>query len=1206
MVPVLALATTTTTSATMNSFVPSLGLIHTTTRRYYRQCTTRPNNMANYLVASPPIIVSKSSSSSTFLSRICTGKSVFFPLGATFSTTLSLESSSTSNSYYYNSSENSPGANRTDSPPPPPPDITTTNSNFVITDQLNAAQREATLRPRYSITRVIAGPGAGKTKVLTCRIAHLLLDETTTTPSANKHGEGILAVTFTKKSAMEMEQRLTELLSSARILMQQQELDVTMPKKYIAGEEGGEISRELMRRTTTMGTFHSVCSKILRQFGKELGNLPSVRNTLGLTKNALGATIAQEGRMQTTTASTSGEEEDVVGSNSNNCFIQTLDGSFNILDQPDQLRLLKDICQKRNIELKSPTPSSSGSRGNEIRPITVLNAISILNTKEATKGMTTGEEDKDIVYTRMGNKVRKIATEIQLPYQRAKYSQNSVDFDDLLLLTRELLLHHPEIREHLHRRWRHVLVDEFQDTSHVQLDLVRLLTTNSLFVVGDGDQSIYSWRGASPESMSDFEMVFHNRPHGWEDLVNHPHDETLSQYIERIGAGQDHEENSTSLTVKSVYLMENYRSTTNIVKAAQRIISSSEKKGSESPLSSSSAQDTIRRDMKPMRGTGPTPRVLACKDSKAEANFVVTTVNSMIESGVITPASTVAFIHRTNAQSRLLEEACVEHNLRYVVRGSAGTFYRRTEIQDCMSFLKIMYNPRDRTAWARAVKAPSRGIGDTSLNEFFRYCDAVTEKCVEMNSNTDDIPTPLDVLISFAPAERSNPSSIMMLVSPKDILSTRSINRFIPFASSLRSLRRKAEEQTVSNFLLTIVEDLDLRSHLDSISKTNDECADRLANVMELVKAAERYNDDGPCISYNSEEEPIGKFLDDVALITEIAPDESDADDKGRVVANLMTIHSSKGMEFDAVFIVGNEEGTFPTQQALDEGEGSIELSEERRLCYVAMTRAKTHLVLTWRREVSYFSGTSIKTKDGVRSRFLDILVSKPGDTSNHRESKPKTQVKRSPLSSKKNSLRDFNQSGYVPKKAVHVDAKSSTSGKTFRKSWDTSSQNKSIREGPKLPASTVNRRQLPPMSRMRNHQVQGSRDRSQVNPSLHSLRPDNGEREASSHSTPKYISYPATSHVEPIRNNPKPLSSVPRTNSADDIRDDHQPDNMDSTIFFPVGSSVKHRLHGRGVVQSPPNTDAEFMEKMLVRVKFIEGNTEWDLPMEGLSHTYE
>lgn len=1147
MAPLLSLSST---NAAMN-YAQSLGRTHTKHyNRFIRQ------NVAYFAPVSPILLTPRSCCSDAGTSRMmrrrnpnthimndgwhCPRKSSFHPLRTSFSS-LRLNS--------FDKNDIAAGS--------------VAGISGIITEQLNTAQSEATLRPRYSITRVIAGPGAGKTKVLTCRIAHLLLDKT---HHANEN-EGILAVTFTKKSAMEMERRLTDLVSSAMTqqgLIESNLLSTNSLSEIVAGEGGvvlhgnadpndnndtSAISRELMRRTT-MGTFHSVCSKILRKFGKELGNLPSVRSTLGLT-NALGALITQEG-MKT-----------VVGSDTNNILIQTLDGSFNIIDQNDQLRLLKDICQKQNIELKSPTTLSSGG-GNQIRPVTVLNAISMLNTKEATKGVTRGEDDED-VFPKMGRKVRKIAIEIRQPYQRAKYSQNSVDFDDLILLTRELLLHHPEVREYLHRRWRHVLVDEFQDTSQVQLDLVRLLTTNSLFVVGDGDQSIYSWRGASPESMSDFEAVFHNRPHGWEDLLNH-NKEHLSQYMERIGVCQDHEENSL-LQVKSVYLMENYRSTTNIVKAAQRIISASEKSRSES--STTSAQDNIRRDMKPMRGTGPTPRVLACINSEAEANFVVTTVNSMIENGDITPSSTVAFIYRTNAQSRLLEEACVEHNLRYVVRGSAGTFYKRAEIQDCMSFLKIMYNPRDRTAWARAVKAPSRGIGDTSLNEFFRYCDAVAETHAKMNNANDSIPTPLDVLISFAPTESS------MVVSPKDFLSTRSMNRFIPFASSMRSLRRKAEEQTVSDFLLTIVEDLDLRSHIDSISKTNDEFADRLANVMELVNAAERYNDDGPCISYNSEEVPIGKFLDDVALITEIAPDESDADDKSRVVANLMTIHSSKGMEFDVVFIVGNEEGTFPTQQALDGGERSVELSEERRLCYVAMTRAKTHLVLTWRREVSYFSGATIKTKDGVRSRFLDILVGKQGDTSSQGGRKPKAQVNHSKIQTSKNSIRDLNQLGYVQKKGMHGDAKSSTS-----------SQNKSRREfpsfGSKLQSSyvAVDRcRQINTPSRMRNHQVQVNDDRSQV------------------HRNPDAI---------PIRNVPKPDATIPRNDGGEPVREYRPPDFMDSTMFFPVGSSVKHRLHGRGVVQTPPNGDAEFVEKMLVRVKFVDENTEWDLPMDGLLHTYE
>ena len=393
--------------------------------------------------------------------------------------------------------------------------------------------------------------------------------------------------------------------------------------------------------------------------------------------------------------------------------------------------------------------------------------------------------------------------------------------------------------------------------------------------MGDGDQSIYSWRGASPESMTDFEAAFHNKQTGWDGLID----------------VDSHE--SSLLQVKSVYLMENCRSTQNIVRAAQRIISSSEG-------NSSDAQDDLRRDMKPQRGIGPSPRVLACKDAKKESSFVVKSINEMVEKGDLTPSSTVAIIYRTNAQSRLIEEACVEHNLRYVVRGSSGTFYKRAEIQDSLSFLKIFYNGRDRSAWNRAIKAPSRGIGETSLNEFFRYCDAVAEKYGATEDISTSIPTPMDVLFSLI---NPNGNHISTLVPAKDFLSTRSINRFTPFATSLSDLKEKLKSHGVQDFLLAVIDELNLNSHFDAISKTRDEYEDRLSNVMELVRAADRYKDDGPCIGTDNESEsPLERFLDDVALIADIEPqnDGEDSEDH-RVIANLMTIHSSKGMEFDAV-----------------------------------------------------------------------------------------------------------------------------------------------------------------------------------------------------------------------------------------------------------------------------------------------------------------
>lgn len=1148
------------------------------------------------------------------------------------------------------------------------PSYSTRIGNVVI-DELNPSQREATLRPRYSITRVIAGPGAGKTRVLTCRIAHLLLEDNdmwrrggSSTIRADGYrrrngGEGILAVTFTKKSAGEMEHRLSELISSAtKERMASSSLSDATERQGGSSSPGDEdkdcmqegevvqyyrnadsnddtdnedngLSQQLMKQAT-VGTFHSVCSKVLRRFGKELGELPSVRECLGVT-NAAGATVVQGGIRN-------GDDicnDNVSLTNKNVMVVPTLDGSFNILDQSDQLRLLKDILQIHNIELTST--ASSGGANNEIRPITILNAISLLNTKYATKDTCTtrggGNEDEHIA-NKMSKKVFKIAMHIRVPYQRVKYSQNSVDFDDLILLTRELLLHHPEVREILHRRWRHILVDEFQDTSQVQLDLVRLLTTNSLFVVGDGDQSIYSWRGASPESMSDFEVAFHDRANGWEKLLDN-NQESLWTYIERISGGVVGWKEAV-LKVKSVYLMENYRSTTNIVKAAQRIISTPEKSEKSNPTS---AQDDIRRDMKPMRGDGPSPRVLACKDAKAEAQFVVQTVNSMVGSGDIKPSSTVAIIYRTNAQSRLLEEACVENNLRYVVRGSSGTFYKRAEIQDCMSFLKIMYNSRDKSAWARAVKAPSRGIGETSLNEFFRYCDAVTEKWVEKGYNREDMPTPLDMILSFTPPNSATPNDIAALISPKDILSTRSMNRFIPFASTLRSLRRKAEVQSVPDFLLSVIDDLDLKSHFNTLSKTRDEYEDRLGNVMELVRSAERYKVDGPCISFSSTDEPmeipLGNFLDDVALIADIAPNDIGLEDGGRIVANLMTIHSSKGLEFDAVFLVGNEEGTFPTQRAITEGEGSIELSEERRLCYVAMTRAKTHLVLTWRREVSYFSGSGFNVKDGVRSRFLDTLLCKQGAAPSTERSNPSTQPRGNNLPLKNTS--PVNKGivvNSVTKREIHTEPKRlvASEGKSWS-SWEPSSRQKAVRPVPStvLRSNGVALRPNMTSNKTMKPSIKNSSDRRGIGTSPQRIRSrpndNNPSRGVSPSSDTAQImdmrrlmdtrqiqqSHQSCSPAVAVAKRPSQISK--RSNVKATLHGEPPPDNMDSTLFFPVGSSVKHKLHGKGVVQAPPSTDSKFAEKMLVRVKFMEDHrgktiesTEWDLPMNGLVHTYD
>jgi DNA helicase-2/ATP-dependent DNA helicase PcrA len=274
-------------------------------------------------------------------------------------------------------------------------------------------------------------------------------------------------------------------------------------------------------------------------------------------------------------------------------------------------------------------------------------------------------------------------------------------------------------------------------------------------------------------------------------------------------------------------------------------------------------------------------------------------INKMIDAGTIHPGSTVALIYRTNAQSRALEEACVANNLQYLVRGSAGTFYSRAEIKDCLCFLRWIYNGRDRSAMLRAIKTPSRGLGDVSMNEFSAYCNEVEN---QLQNEDIAIPTtPLDILLSLADSPDNSP-----YIPPDGMISKRTMNRLVPFASQMKKLKEKAEIQTVAELLGTIIESLNLKSHFDSISKTSEEFADRWANVNELRSASERYSADGSCLNKKKVQEdddtqvtemsPLGNFLDDVSLLTDVEGSSEDDEESGerRLVANLMTIHASK------------------------------------------------------------------------------------------------------------------------------------------------------------------------------------------------------------------------------------------------------------------------------------------------------------------------
>ena len=969
-------------------------------------------------------------------------------------------------------------------------------------------------------------------------------------------------MTFTKKAAGEMQHRLETLLKEDEEYQIKLESANGVDKNMSGDGAHDEIFEEVVHSNgsgtsrapsssalitrVTLGTFHSICAKILRWNGSELSDIPSIQHYK------------------------KGIEGDL------------LDGSFAIIDQSEQMRVIKQCLTDAGIDLKG-----SGRGKPDIRPITILNAVGQLKSDDAmgVDGRASSDDFEDRGGgVKMTSKVRRIAEDVYPLYRKALLSQNSLDFDDLILLTRELLKTNDDVRERMANRWQHILVDEFQDTSEAQLDLVRLLSRDSLLIVGDGDQSIYSWRGAYAESMSDFVDKF---------------------------------EKAKDKKVDTVYLMENYRSTTNIVKAAQKVISDE---------SSPDVNTGLRQDMKPMRGRGPSPRVLACYDAKAEATFVVKEINKMVREGVLNPSSTVALIYRTNAQSRALEEACVEHNLKYLVRGSAGTFYSRAEIKDCLCFLKWLYNGRDRTAMVRAMKTPSRGLGDVSLKEFSNYCDDVVRYFAEKDPNGPQ-PSPLDILLSLTKIGQGDER---LYLPPDGVISKRTLTKLLLFANQMNKVSRKAQSQTVIELLGSIIDIMNLKTHFDAISKTSDEFADRWANVMELLNASERYTQDGACMEKKQTEidgeiqieelSPLGNFLDDVSLLTETegAEDESDNEER-RLLANLMTIHASKGMEFDAVFLVGNEESTFPTQRAIMEGEGSIELNEERRLCYVAMTRAKTHLIMTWRKEVTTFFGQGFKVNKAERSRFLDALMSKkkgknpattkransPEDTALFKTTGKPRMKKVKKLARPKRATRAASDplALPLPKKKLLKRKKStsqrSASGYAARQmAMNTLKKNAEVREEKQKWADFYAKKNRPTAASSRSASPKrvgqtftaaGATERGRRALSNKATIKPRGNR------TPLKKGKMAVKSSRSSRRESSLAMNDIQKSERSMQRDTDAPPMTDSSMFFPIGSNVKHVIHGEGKVVKP----ADGQNSQNVHVDFQSG-MKIDFPVTG------
>jgi DNA helicase II / ATP-dependent DNA helicase PcrA len=627
-----------------------------------------------------------------------------------------------------------------------------------ILDKLNKQQLNAVTAGNGPVL-VVAGPGSGKTRVLTQRIAYLIAVE-------GVRPWQILAVTFTNKAAKEMQSRVKSLL----------------PDQAIEG--------------IMLGTFHSICARILR---RESEHLP-------------------------------------IGSN------------FVIFDTDDQERIVKNVIRELNINEKL------------YRPPSVHAAIS------RAKNELIGPDQYPTTSYR-----DEIVKRVYEQYQKRLVASNAVDFDDILLYTARLLEENPSVRDKYAQRFRHVLVDEFQDTNLAQYALVRELASfnKNIFVVGDPDQSIYAWRGADWRNVQRFEQDFPD--------------------------------------AHTILLEQNYRSRQTILNAAMGVINQ--------------AQNRKRKQLFTDRGEGEKVFFYEAPDDYAEASFVVDTIAQLVASRQFEPGD-CAVMYRTNAMSRLLEEAFLQARLPYRLVG-AQRFYGRREVKDVVAFLRLIHNPADEASLDRVINVPPRGIGDKTL---------ITLHNVARQNNMQ----PGFVLLDLA---RGADSPYWSSFAGRASLS------LADFGGMLATWRAAAPSLTTSELFDRVVRDLSYKEYIDDES---EEGVDRWENVEELRRLALEYST-----------RSLDEFLENIALVS-----DQDTIAEGNI-PTLLTLHAAKGLEFGAVFIVGLDDGILPHSRSFDEPEG---MEEERRLFYVGITRAKDKLYLI--RAIQ--RGGRGAAEETYPSRFLD------------------------------------------------------------------------------------------------------------------------------------------------------------------------------------------------------------------------------------------
>jgi ATP-dependent DNA helicase UvrD/PcrA len=584
--------------------------------------------------------------------------------------------------------------------------------------------------------------------------------------------------------------------------------------------------------------------------------------------------------------------------------------SFSIYDEDDQQRMVKVALEELGLAERTISPRAT------------LAQISYAKNR--------GQTPADLYRQGKDDAAEQLAVVFER-YERKLREANALDFDDLLLRTVELFYQAPEVTARYNRRFRHVLVDEYQDTNRAQYQLIRQLTLEhqNLCVVGDEDQSIYRWRGADIENILSFER-------------DYP-------------------------ATRVIRLEQNYRSTQAILDAATAVVSRNQSRKGK----------TLWTD----RGAGQRLGLYRASDPEEEAAFVAA---SIARSEEAKEEGTVGVLYRTNAQSRRLEEALSARGASYRMVGSFS-FYERAEIRDALAFARFARNPRDTAALLRVINTPPRGIGETTVR-------------------------------ALQGAAKQNPSTLWEALE-REIeakrLPMRALKALEAFHAIIQELWAEREHLTISRFFKSILERSGLVAALRE--EGTPEAQGRLENLEELVNAAADADERG---------ETLEQFLDRAALVS----DSDDYDERARIT--LMTLHSAKGLEFSTVYLVGMEEGLFPHKLSLED---DAELEEERRLCYVGMTRARDRLVLSWARSRRSFAR---EAREEVRpSRFLNEVPAELIESLNDTwaGSKPRTEWENAANSveSAERFLRQRSFAKARPKRASGLDFNPPSGGRS-------------------------------------------------------------------------------------------------------------------------------------------------------------------------------